>query len=118
MANTGTKHRSPAQKAGKLETGLAADAKLERMVRKQILLTPEQSRRMKALAAATGRTEADLFREAVDAKLASAPEADWKTELMAAVAEWPEDTGIGDRIAENRARWGKRHDRLWGSKAK
>jgi predicted DNA-binding protein len=41
------------------------------MVCKQILLTPEQNRQIKAMAVAMGRTEADLFREAIDAKLAS-----------------------------------------------
>jgi predicted transcriptional regulator len=85
-----------------------------RMVRKQLLITPEQNRRIKALAAATGRTEADLLREAIDVKLASAGEVDWRVGFFAAVAEWPADSDIGERIAENRERRAKRRARLSG----
>jgi hypothetical protein len=84
-----------------------------RMVRKQILITPEQSRRMKALALIAGQTEAELVREAIDAKLASAGEVDWKIGFYAAVAEWPADSDIGERIAENRERRAKRRVRIW-----
>jgi hypothetical protein len=89
-----------------------AAANPARMVRKQLLITPEQNRRIKALAAATGRTEAELFREAIDAKLASAGEADWRVGFFAAVAEWPADSDIAERIAENRERRTKRRARL------
>jgi predicted transcriptional regulator len=85
-----------------------------RMVRKQLLITPEQNRRIKALAAATGRTEAYLLREAIDAKLASAGEVDWRVGFFAAVAEWPADSDIAERIAENRKAWARRHKRLIG----
>jgi predicted transcriptional regulator len=95
-------------------SGGTAAGKPARMIRKQILLTPEQCRKLKALAVATGRTEADLFRDAIDAKLTSAGEVDWKVGFFAAVAEWPEDSDIGERIAENRARRAKRRARLWG----
>jgi hypothetical protein len=50
-----------------------ANSNSARMVRKQILLTPEQSRRVKGLSVAVGRTEAELVREAIDAKLSADP---------------------------------------------
>jgi predicted transcriptional regulator len=108
MTKTASK---PEAASGGTATAVAA-GKPARMVRKQILLTPEQSRKLKALAVATGRTEADLFREAIDAKLASAGEVDWKVGFFAAVAEWPEDSDIGERIAENRKAWARRHKRF------
>jgi predicted DNA-binding protein len=86
-----------------------------RMVRKQILITTEQSRAMKALAASTGRTEADLFREAVDAKLAADDGQDWKAALLAAAAEWPEGSPIAERVADGRKGWARRQARLWAT---
>lgn len=48
------------------------------MVRTQIRLTEEQSRRLKALAAATGTSVAELIRQGIDGVLqhATAPEPD------------------------------------------
>lgn len=93
-----------------------AAGKSARMVRKQILLTPDQSRKLKALAVATGRTEADLFREAIDAKLASAGEQDWKVAWLAAAGMWADYPQIEDQMADARARRRQRHERLFGSK--
>jgi hypothetical protein len=87
----------------KTETSKTVPLGQARMVRKQILLTPEQSRAMKALAAATGRTEADLFREAVDARLAAPPaNDDWKAALLAAAGIWADHDSIDKHIAERR----------------
>ena len=69
---------------------------------------------MKELAAGTGRTEAELIREAVDAKLAAVAAAnqDWKAALLAAFAEWPEDSELAERVAQARALRAKRRARL------
>jgi predicted transcriptional regulator len=83
-----------------------------RMVRKQLLITPAQNLRLKALAAATGKSETELVREAIDAKLTVAGDVDWKVGLFAAIAEWPADSDIGERIAENRQRRAQRRKRL------
>jgi hypothetical protein len=89
-----------------------AEGKSARMVRKQILLTPEQSRRLKGLSVAVGRTEAELVREAIDAKLASDPNQAWKAAILAVVADWPADSEIEARIAEGRAHRATRRARL------
>lgn len=40
------------------------------MIRKQIYIAPEQEAKLKRLARATGRSEADIIREALEATLA------------------------------------------------
>ena len=93
-------------------------SKSERMVRKQLLITAAQHRGLKALAASTGRTEAELVREAIDAKLEAVGEIDWKGSLFAAAAAWPADSDISETVAENRKAWERRLDRLWPSRDK
>jgi predicted DNA-binding protein len=86
-----------------------------RMVRKQLLITPEQNRRIKALAAASGRTEADLLREAIEAKLALSETQDWKAGWLAAAGMWADFPGIEDQIADARERRRRRRERTFGS---
>jgi predicted transcriptional regulator len=95
-----------------------AEGKPARMVRKQILLTPEQSQRIKALAMAMGRTEAELFREAIDARLASvaADNQAWKAAWLAAAGMWAAYPEIDEKMAIARSRRRMRHERLFGSK--
>ncbi len=113
MSKTATKPKAAVPRSATTVAGKPA-----RMVRKQILLTPEQSRGIKALAVATGMTEAELVREAIDAKLSSVPNQAWKAAILAVVAEWPADSKIEERIAEGRALRAKRRARLWRDKDK
>ena len=116
MTKTAAKPSSPPRTEPPVSQGKPA-----RMVRKQLLITSEQKRRMKALATATGRTEAELFREAVDAKLEAAAAAgagneDWKAALLAVAGIWADYPEVEDIIAENRKGWARRHARLFGNK--
>jgi len=56
------------------------------MIRTQIQLTEEQSRRLRALAAERGVSLAELIREGVDAITASAPGTDAETRRRRAIA--------------------------------
>jgi hypothetical protein len=68
-----------------------AETKPARMIRKHVRITSEQNQQMKQIAATTGRSEADLLREAVSEKLAALREAprgdgDWRAKLRVALA--------------------------------
>ena len=104
MAKTAT--RSPVAALGKSH---ATAGKAARFVRKQLLITPEQNRRMKALAAAVGKTEAELFREAVEAMLEAAEKQDSKAALLSAAGLWADFAEIDDIVADARKRRRLRH---------
>jgi predicted DNA-binding protein len=63
-----------------------------RMVRKQIFIDAAQNRRLKAAAAAAGRSEADLVREGLERTLADleASAEDWKAAWKQAAGIWRE----------------------------
>jgi hypothetical protein len=74
-----------------------------RMVRKQVRITVEQNQQMKRIAATTGRSEADLLREAVAEKLAvltaqQPTESDWRAKMRAALAGAPLDQDFEDSV--------------------
>lgn len=82
-----------------------------RMVRKQILITPEQNRLLKQRARATGRPEAELIRAAIGRELGIEDLGDdWKSRIMAAFGVLAEDDGLVERVAANRQRWNARLD--------
>lgn len=78
------------------------------MVRKAILLTPEESARLKALAKAQGVSEAEILRAAVARQIADTsqepPDDDWKARLMACAGTIT-DPDFGARVLAQRARW-------------
>ncbi len=79
------------------------NAKPPRMIRKQVRITVEQNQRMKQIAATTGRSEADLLREAVTEKLAvltaqQPAEGDWRAKMRAALTGSPLDQDFEDRV--------------------
>jgi predicted DNA-binding protein len=57
------------------------------MVRKQVFITAEQNRLLKAHARATGQPEAEIVREAIDLALNGAVERDWREQLDCFVKE-------------------------------
>jgi predicted DNA-binding protein len=73
------------------------------MIRTQIQLTGEQAKRLRDVAAAEGRSMADVIRESVDAYLAEAPlrrSADaLRTEALALAGKY--QSGLGDLAADH-----------------
>jgi hypothetical protein len=83
----------------------------KRLVRKQFLITPEQSGLLKARARAVGLAEAAIVRAALDRELGiAAAEDDWKRNLMALAGALSDESDLANRVARNRARWAARSD--------
>lgn len=81
------------------------------MVRKQILITPEQNRRLGARARSLGCPEAELIRTAIDRELGDEPaDDDWKRRLLSAAGSLSatEADEVEANIRESRARRSKR----------
>ena len=81
------------------------------MVRKQILITPEQNRRLKALAAAQGVAEADIVRTAIDQAIGvDAPADDWKIRLQRVCGTFTREEAdrLKATVRQNRVGWGRR----------
>ena len=92
----------------------------QRLVRKQILVTPEQNRRLRELAASSRKPEGALVREALDAWIAAQPatDHDWKKRLMQLAGAWRNlDDDIEARFAELRKSWDRPIDD-WGQRSK
>jgi hypothetical protein len=91
--------------------------KPERMVRKQILITPEQNRRLKARAAQTGTAEADIVRRGIEMALSAelASQDDWRAQLGRALEAGALDEPFAERVRENKRvqgeAWRKRLER-------
>ena len=84
------------------------------MIRKQILISDDQNRRLRAAAAAEGTTEAELVRKGIDLALDQAnsdPEG-WRERLLAVLENMEPMTDFADRVEANRkaqaALWKKR----------
>lgn len=92
----------------------------QRMLRKQVFITAEQNRRLKALAAATGQSEGALIRGAVQRMLEEkgSEGEDWKSSWLAAAGMWKHYPEIDEIIAEGRRSWRRRRERLFGRKDK
>ena len=100
--------------SGKPSSTKATGVPAQRLVRKQLLITQEQNRRLKTLAAASARPAAELVREALDAWLATqkAGEDDWKAGLMSVAGMWKDRTDLDAFYAERRKRRAERRDRM------
>ena len=85
-------------------------SKPQRMVRKQILITPEQSQRLKAFAEATGQSESEIIRVAIDESLRrhEAEEQDWKSGLRGIAGLWSDHLDLDRIMAEGRQRRAQR----------
>ena len=81
------------------------------MVRTQVHLTIEQKRGLERLAAATGKRQSDMIREAVAGYLADRQATDWRTALEAARGIWPDHASLDALIGDLRTE-GDRRDRM------
>ena len=83
----------------------------KRMVRKRVLLSADQNRRLKALAAASGKSEAALIRGGIERVLAEqfANPDDWKRRFLDAVANLGDMSELADRVEANK----KEQAKLW-----
>lgn len=90
------------------------------MIRKQVYIREDQDSRLKALAAVTGKAEAELIRDGLDRVLAEeeAKKQDWKKVWLEVAGIWKDHDEIDEIIAENRRRVQKRMDRLFEGKYK
>jgi hypothetical protein len=93
------------------------------MVRKQVFITVEQNRRLKARAAATGLSEAELVRSGIDLLLAQRQLAQgleqqrpWRDIVDETVAKlsgaWAERDDLDEMLRRNRRSWKRRRKRL------
>lgn len=79
------------------------------MVRKQIFITAEQNRRLKARARTLRCAEAALIRSAINREVGIQPEEDnWKKQLLELAGTLDDADSMEATIRENRAEWNKR----------
>ena len=74
------------------------------MLRKQILITPDQSRRLKARAAATGVPESEVVRQGIELALQAEPATgeDWKARLVELMKGDPLDETFAARVGQGK----------------
>ena len=84
------------------------------MIRKQLLITDAQNRRLKALASATARSEGDLVREAVEEWLVrkETERRDWQDAWQSACGMWSGREDLDTLEAERRRRRRQRRERV------
>ena len=89
------------------------------MVRKQVLITAEQNRRLKALAKASGKSERAVLREAIIEQLAkqadfntNASQEGWKATLLLAAGIWKDYPEIDDIMQQGREGRRKRREKI------
>jgi len=87
---------------------------MTRMVRKQVFITAEQNRKLKARAAAAGVAEAELIRAGIDLRLEQEPEEriDWKARLEKLSGAWAERDDLDEILQRGRRGWKRRLKRL------
>jgi hypothetical protein len=91
---------------------------MNKMVRKQIFITADQNRRLKARAAATGVSEAELVRAGIDLRLEQKEEKpDWHRLAASFSGSWAEREDLEEEMREIRGRWNRR-DQLLGRRAR
>lgn len=96
---------------------------MNKMVRKQLFITTEQNKRLKARAAETGVAEAELIRSGIDLRLGqeSDEQRAWRSVVDETVARlsgaWAERENLDEEMREVRRRWNRRSTIL-GKKAK
>ena len=83
------------------------------MVRTQIYLTDEQKLRLERLAAASGKRQSEMIREALDAYLAARGAQDWKEAFAAVRGMWAGRDGLDDLVRGLRAEWEGRLERTY-----
>ena len=80
---------------------------MTKMVRKQMFISGEQNRRIKARAAATGKSEAEVIRRGIDRELddkTAEAEGDWKDAWRQAAGIWKDYDEIDELMLRRRKR--------------
>lgn len=79
------------------------------MVRKQLLITPDQNSKLAAIAAELARPESEIVREALDEWFKKQAEgvADWKSALRQASGIWKDRTDLEDLMPRLRQSWNR-----------
>jgi predicted metal-dependent peptidase len=88
---------------------------MNKMVRQQLFVTAEQKRRIKARAAATGKSEGAIIRRGIDRELADTSaeaEGDWKAAWRQAAGMWADYDEIDEIIARRRKRRRRRREAM------
>jgi hypothetical protein len=91
---------------------------MSKMVRKQVFITTEQNKRLKARAAETGVAEAELIRSGIDLRLEQVGQEErvWQEAVEATLARlsgaWAERNDLDDLLRKNRKGWKRRLKRL------
>ena len=91
---------------------------MNKMVRKQVFITAEQNKKLKARAAATGVAEAELIRAGIDLRLEqiSQEQRDWQKVVKETIGKlsgaWAERDDLDELLRENRKGWKRRLKRL------
>lgn len=88
---------------------------MNKMVRKQIFITAEQNKRLKARAVATGVSEAELIRAGIDLRLEREAQVDWRRLADNLSGEWAKREGLDEEMRKIRRRWNRR-DQIMGRK--
>jgi len=86
---------------------------MNKMVRQQLFITAEQKKRLKARAAATGKSEGEIMRRGIDRELddkSAEAEGDWKDAWRQAFGMWKDRDDIDKLYAERRRRRRKRRE--------
>jgi predicted metal-dependent peptidase len=84
---------------------------MSKMVRKQLFISDEQNRRIKARAAATGKSEGEVIRRGIDRELddkTAEAEGDWKDAWRQAAGIWKDYDEIDELMLRRRKRRRKR----------
>jgi hypothetical protein len=88
---------------------------MNKMIRKQLFITVEQNRRLKARAAATGVAEAELIRAGIDRELddeAAEAKGDWKDAWRQAFGMWKDRDDLDVFYANRRKSDRQRMERI------
>lgn len=91
---------------------------MTKMVRKQVFITAEQNKKLKARAAAAGVAEAELIRAGIDLRLDQTPEEQrtWQATVDETLAKlcgaWAERDDLDEILQKNRRGWKRRLKRL------
>ena len=91
---------------------------MNKMVRKQVFITAEQNKKLKARAAATGVAEAELIRSGIDLRLEQVAEEqrDWQKVVEETLGKlsgaWAERDDLDELLRRNRKGWKRRLKRL------
>jgi hypothetical protein len=86
---------------------------MNKMVRKQFFITSEQNKRLKAHAAATGVSEAELVRAGIDLRLErKADKPNWRQLADSLSGAWAERDDLEETLQKYRKGWKRRLKQL------